>query len=931
MLEQSTNNREIERFNGYCGDGQVQGFEECDSGIDTDTCCDMETDGKQCTRIRDCCPNGEVFQCVEVRNEGKDISIWDAKWDEKTMWTGYLGYYGGCVNSGAEALTIFHEMDVRHGYRKPFVLHHVHEASCCEESSHVYTKDHWGRRNELDNGFWIFTQDESHNVGPLCPSDQDAIFPGTWDWNYVPKDTFLGRPDQIESGGAFAPLNLRAATHRLPQLSAEMVSKSYCATPFDRKTCDDCVDWSQIPEVIAIGGASERKKPGAQKDSLRLADMRWHTMDLNGQYSRNGKKDCYRGLPYWVKGMLEIAYDHHQDQWFLSYHGVGAEHLRFAECITTETVRGYQDLSACTVGAWTHLHEGQDWHNFEPDETMTIMPQWFVCSDSAGEWIPNTISIEGAPPKASYLNGEYSKRSDIEQCGKDEMPSFRRILNTNPEWLFDFVDISYDLTKGQWKLQSTDGDQVIGHAKCVTDDVIGSIGYQDLSRCIEGTWKIHHTLDDESFSDDKNFHHEPAIKIHPNFEGQHLETMDRWFDCQSANECDECLDWSRGWNSDSFCDTVSIANAQSSVLNGVYTMKEHERCVGGMPYFVKHPSLQIVYIPSESSWFVSSFEDNLRIDHAKCINSKDIRKYQNLKACNKGKWMYRDTLDGPWIEDPNMRLNFGSGQCPPMSKWFEPPRKCATRPELAQNLWRSFWKNVESRIGRRKKNDVESEAENYFNENSLDESDGINSWTSLSDHLKNNACAYGAEVCAFRESVLDACDQVKRCKRMLGETGIMNNTNNWVTMQCDVGEDGLSCDVDESGNYVVDIREKSIGSGQTEGNDFWSNHIYVALTAAISLLMLAVCVNRVRYYLRNRRNQQQTANEGNPEEHARHDDQDAVNHLSIEDVEDYVQESDTDLRAKTLNDKRRNGENQPAVDRVAHSNSVVAIALTCRE
>ena len=492
----------------------------------------METDGKQCTRKRGCCPNGEALECLEVRNEGKDILIRNVDWYSKTMSTGYLGYYGGCVDSGSTTTpAIYHEMDVRHGYRKPFVLHRVEEISIvgAGRQRKTYTKEQLGVAS-----FWVMTRDtDSHNVGLVCPSVglNPSILPDNCDWKYLPDD--LSAPQRS---------TLDMELYPVPNLSVKKVSESLCTTPFDPTACDECVDRSQIPEVIAIAGASERRKDaGCVKDdagrcgplyddqgNIISENIRWFTIDLNGQYSRNGKTDCYRGLPYWIKGMFEIAYDHYQDQWVLSYHGVGAEHLRFAECKTPKKVRGYQDLSACTVGEWTHIHEEQDWYEFVPDETMTILPQWFVCSDLPSAWTPDTIFIEGAPPKAGNLNGDYSRSSENEQCG-DPMPSFTKGSGAQS------VEIRYDSGKGQWKILSGGTE----YAKCTTDHVIGTTVYQDLSRCTEGMWKIHKDYDSESFNDGRSFHEEPEMTIHPkswNFNSESM-CMGYWFECETPSTC----------------------------------------------------------------------------------------------------------------------------------------------------------------------------------------------------------------------------------------------------------------------------------------------------------------------------------------------------------------------------------------------------------
>ena len=279
----------------------------------------------------------------------------DVGWIFGILWR--LCRFGGGEISGAPTPEIYNEMDVRHGYRKPFVLHRVDDISILgsEMQKQTYTK-----KDLVVVSFWVMTGDtDSHNVGLICPSvgSNPSILPDICDWKYLPNDL------SVPQRGA-----LDLEDYPLPKLSVKKVSESLCTAPFDPRACDECVDWSQIPEVIAIAGASERRKSAGcikndvgqclpmldEDENIISENVRWFTIDFNGQYSRNERKVCYRGMPFFDKalkrGLLRIAYDHHVDRWFLSHHYIGTVHLRFAECITTETVKGYQDLSACTGG-----------------------------------------------------------------------------------------------------------------------------------------------------------------------------------------------------------------------------------------------------------------------------------------------------------------------------------------------------------------------------------------------------------------------------------------------------------------------------------------------------------------------------------------------------------------------------------------------------
>ena len=187
-----------------------------------------------------------------------------------------------------------------------------------------------------------------------------------------------------------------------------------------------------------------------------------------------------------------------------------------------------------------------------------------------------------------------------------------------------------------------------------------------------------------------------------------------------------------------------------------------------------------------------------------------------------------------------------------VQSWFQ--STCDTRAELAEVLWDTFWAAIETKFESKIKETLEQRARGHYNDNS------DQGWNDL-EYLSTVDCGQETKVCLFAESMLNACDQVNQCKKEEGEVHVKEYLKDWLddscTHQCVLG----------NGGATFTVRGRSIfGQRDSKGDGFWSNHVYVALSAAISLLMLAVCVSRVRYYLRNRRNQQQAANERNPAE-----------------------------------------------------------------
>ena len=379
---------EILVIHAHCGNGEVEGLEECDPPADQpNDCCDMT----YCIWKPGCCQGSAVFECVEVRNEGGTIEIWGphpkaGSYMSKEMLNGYVGYYGGCIDPDPSVSRVYKEMEVRHGYRAPFFLKHVEDyiltAGSNTERYAIDTGTHKGwnqyTTEELGKGWWIISLNDDVNCAPntvchglraevVCISDPDQpdILPIHCDWRAIPQT----RDEQTTHGNTINNLDL--SNWKLPKLTANKMSDaSVCYSDAHKLTlraCYECLHWEWIPYGISIEGAPKHESTG--NDPLNNV-YETRIVDLNGNYWRAGNEECRHSMPVWVKDFLQIGYDLGEDQWFVSYHGYGTEHLDFARCNSTVFFGEYQDLLSCTEGQW--LYRYAPWINHEHSYLISI-------------------------------------------------------------------------------------------------------------------------------------------------------------------------------------------------------------------------------------------------------------------------------------------------------------------------------------------------------------------------------------------------------------------------------------------------------------------------------------------------------------------------------------------------------------------------------
>ena len=640
--------------------------------------------------------------------------------------------------------------------------------------------------------------------------------------------------------------------------------------------CDGCLDWNgvhkqDIPNTISIKGASA---------------------PLNGDYTRSDKPECIGGMPYFTKGApnsLRIIYDSDQEKWFVSSFDSKNERTDYARCDSTALGRGYQDLRNCKKNKWSSFVDNQ----YQPDSRMRItnMPSvksWFLPQGGRKPCatIPETLTTE-APISVLDLWTTFwtdiehqigtQKRDEVERKSKNyfengaasgAIPSAAR--NDLSWWKWLKADILYN-----------DGCTGISTEICVFAESV-------LHAC-------------EQVTECENDVGQMGIRNIFNY----------WV-------IDQCF-------SEFTCDRVAGLELGIPIIT--FDFEEVFWAVIKSQFGRDAPQIVRVNVNKEAETYYH--------EHFESIHDQNWRQFNaNVKdRCPATGEMC--SLTGSFLEGCKQNGKYSGKLTDLRTKLsVELKRLCSldldvcdgTDQTTNRNVWKDFWDDDAPSIFGDKVDNLRNRVRLYIrNEKGLQ-------WNVFQSHMETDACSDEAEmrVCWFVEALFDACDEVTWCGTN-EQANITQSINKGLTRYCEWGTEFTCSDVHvttaDDSVIPVTVGTRSIfGKTDSKGDGFWSNHVYVALTAAISLLILAVCVNRVRYYLRNRRNQQQTANERNPAEYARPDEQDAVNDLSIEDVDDYVQGMDTDGE----NGARPNGENQPAVDGVARRNSIVTITLRCR-
>ena len=276
---------------------------------------------------------------------------------------------------------------------------------------------------------------------------------------------------------------------------------------------------------------------------------------------------------------------------------------------------------------------------------MTISRQFdqsTTCIEANGGWIPDKITISGAPADYDHFNGDYSI---------DMISDGGCLLSL--KFVKDVLQIVHDSSAKEWTIWHSGSSC----AKCVSSKLVED--YQDLLSCTEGMWEIHI---------DSVWQAESTMKI-----------LDQWDVCMPLN-------------GQRILSTISIEDAQVrsfwvDVLspdgdygsqwmrevnfNGEYTSIWNDNCgiAGELPSFYKddegngYATLEIYYNTDEKKWFVRVLGPYLAWhDAAKCTASLGGAAYQDLSQCIAGKWESMECLDrmepgGQNIRrDPTMKI-----------------------------------------------------------------------------------------------------------------------------------------------------------------------------------------------------------------------------------------------------------------------------------
>ena len=635
LWETETAEGVIRDLNGHCGNGKIEGFEECDDELDK--CCDMTT----CTWTPGCCQGNQVFECVAVRNEGGTIKIYGP--DEnpnhkvsKEMLNGYVGYYGGCIDPDPSVSRVYKEMEVRHGYRAPFFLKHVEDYILSGSNTKRYAIDTgthkgWNQytTEELGKGWWIISLNDDVSCAPntvchglraevVCISDPDQpdILPNQCDWRAIPQ---TGN-EQKKYGNNINNLDL--SNWKLPTLTANKTADaSVCysdAHKVNLRACYECLHWESIPDGISIEGAPKHESKGTRYQN---GQGEWieavRTVDLNGVYRRNGNEDCWHGMPHFVKDFLQIFYDSGEDKWSISYFGDGGEHLEFAKCYSDQFVGEYQSVLGCTEETWKTSKIHEDYLSWVSKDSMKVTQQWGpeVCLD-VESWSPKKISIGGAPAPNARLNGDYSMSTGDENC-----------LRGIPFYEKGALRITYRSDSRKWFVSDygTEGDPD-DLAECVSDKYIGG-DIQDLVSCSRTKWK---SVGDSAFNP------ETTMEVNP------------WDVCPGG-----------GLN----VDMISLVGSKSDALKrnfdgnlekGVFDADQQCEAFNKLPYFKGCCRYNINWEWYGQYWALQVAKADANGDNiiwetiGKCVTTEQREllgtsggQAQDLRACTEGMWEMR--------------------------------------------------------------------------------------------------------------------------------------------------------------------------------------------------------------------------------------------------------------------------------------------------
>ena len=350
-------------FDGVCGDGELNGFEECDDKHDK--CCDMD----KCTLKRGCCDsdNGEVFECVVV-----DV---DADAASDPTLAAMRGAYGGCARRDQSAATMFEQTLDALGMRPraPLFLKQrstvtVSPAQCSQDSNSEMARARDGE------SFWFISSDSTSTMADavcVATKDDGVAFPARCEWRtfgcHGDTKVLVTRTTAIEGVTA----TKRTALHDILR---------DCLQETEHDACAADLDWDAVPHMLEVRGAAVEVH--SEYDALNQRTSNW-THDLNGVY-RSEQGRCWDGRADFVSeaqgadestsGKTESAYLHllfsaAAKQWLIAY--LNLKTLVFAVCDA-------DDLAECRQGRWRVKRQYDDQQAFELEAGMLVEAKVFA-------------------------------------------------------------------------------------------------------------------------------------------------------------------------------------------------------------------------------------------------------------------------------------------------------------------------------------------------------------------------------------------------------------------------------------------------------------------------------------------------------------------------------------------------------------------------
>ena len=290
-----------------CGNGVIDIFEECEPP--NSTCCNA-----YCHHIVGCCASDEVYQCIEIANDGDYFDQYSGSYD---------GYYGGCVKEDRSEMTQPAVYKQNRGRGQPLYLRQQTSIEFrvvdgeLKPNPNPQGERYQGCSNLVDTKFlgenfrssWMIVQrpearkddggmfqmpsqnEIPENYGDvqansMCPSYGGMTISDGCPWTSIQCNEWAPYTKRVEG------FHVRV-----------MEDNSSCTIPYDPAKCRDDLEWSNIPESITITGSEVIKT-----DTRIHSNPYEHTLDMNGEWTRNGEQ-CWQGMPVFQNEWMMLHYD----------------------------------------------------------------------------------------------------------------------------------------------------------------------------------------------------------------------------------------------------------------------------------------------------------------------------------------------------------------------------------------------------------------------------------------------------------------------------------------------------------------------------------------------------------------------------------------------------------------------------------------------